>query len=246
MAIMASHHAAPRDGRQVRPDRELFGRLVGKDLQGTFRDGWFRARARNSTLVHILLICAIGPASHGAAPDLSPKEAHMIALKDVLVATDFEEAAAVALTYGRSLARTFGARLHVVHVLDDIGSRAATMAGYGVDIGRMQVELEAAAQAQLDSLLWDEDRKELGAKAVLLTSTSPASAIVQYATDAKVNLIVVGTHGRGAVSHFLLGSVAERVVRLAPCPVLTVRSQEREFVMPDALQRVTAEPAREV
>lgn len=162
----------------------------------------------------------------------------MIALKNVLVATDFEEAAAVALNYGRSLARTFGAKLRVVHVLDDIGSRAATMAGYGIDVGRMQVELEAAAQAQLDSLLWDNDKKDLGAKAVLLTSTSPASAIVKYATDAKVDLIVVGTHGRGAVSHFLIGSVAERIVRTAPCPVLTVRNHEREFVLPDALQRV--------
>lgn len=161
----------------------------------------------------------------------------MIALQNVLVATDFEEAAAVALTYGRSLARTFGARLHVVHVLDDIGSRAATMAAYGLDIGRMQVELEATAQAKLDSLLWDEDRKDLGAQAVVLTSTNTASAIVQYATDAKVNLIVVGTHGRGAVSHLFLGSVAERIVRTAPCPVLTVRSPEREFVVPDALQK---------
>lgn len=163
----------------------------------------------------------------------------MIALQNVLVATDFEEAAAVALTYGRSLARTFGATLHVVHVLDDIGSRAATMAGYGLDIGRMQIELEATAQNRLDSLLWDDDRKDLGAKAVVLTSTNPASAIVQYATDAKVNLIVVGTHGRGAVSHLLIGSVAERVVRTAPCPVLTVRSHERDFVVPDALQKVT-------
>ena len=63
---------------------------------------------------------------------------------------------------------------------------------------------------------------------------------MQYARDEAVNLIIVGTHGRGVVSHFLVGSVAERVVRTAPCPVLTVRSQEREFVLPDALQVRTA------
>lgn len=160
----------------------------------------------------------------------------MIALKNVLVATDFEEAAAVALTYGRGLARTFGATLHVLHVLDDVGARAATMAGYGVDVERMQIELEQAAQTQLDALLSDEDRRDLRAKAVVLTSTTPALSIVQYARDEAVNLIVVGTHGRGVVSHFLVGSVAERIVRTAPCPVLTVRSQEREFVLPDALQ----------
>jgi universal stress protein A len=168
----------------------------------------------------------------------------MIALQNVLVATDFEEAAAVALTYGRSLARTFGARLHVVHVLDDIGSRAASMAAYGLDIGRMQVELEEAAKQRLGSLLWDDDRKDLDAQTVVLTATNMASAIVQYATDAKVNLIVVGTHGRGVVSHLFLGSVAERIVRTAPCPVLTVRSQERDFVVPDALQKTDASLTR--
>ena len=164
----------------------------------------------------------------------------MIALKNVLVATDFEDAASVALTYGRGLARTFGATLHVLHVLDDVGARAATMAGYGVDVERMQTELEQAAQTQLDALLSDEDRRDLRARAVVLTSTTPALSIVQYARDEAVNLIIVGTHGRGVVSHFLVGSVAERVVRTAPCPVLTVRSQEREFVLPDALQVRTA------
>ena len=73
----------------------------------------------------------------------------MIALKNVLVATDFGEAAAVALSYGRSLARTFGANLHVLHVLDDVGGRAATMAGYGIDIERMQLELERSARSPM-------------------------------------------------------------------------------------------------
>ncbi len=163
----------------------------------------------------------------------------MIALKNVLVATDFEEAAAVALSYGRSLARTFGAKLHVLHVQDDVAGRTVTMAGgYGLDLERMQLELEQAAQTRLDALLSDQDRQELGAIAVVRKSITPAMTIVQYAKDTFVNLIVVGTHGRGAVSHFFVGSVAERVVRTAPCPVLTVRSPEREFVLPDALQVV--------
>ena len=65
-----------------------------------------------------------------------------------------------------------------------------------------------------------------------------ASTIVEYARNHGVNLIVMGTHGRGAVAHLLLGSVAERVVRLAPCPVLTVRHPEHEFVQPDTLATV--------
>ena len=63
----------------------------------------------------------------------------------------------------------------------------------------------------------------------------PAHAITEYAKEAAVDLIVLGTHGRGAVAHLLMGSVAERVVRTAPCPVLTVRHPEHEFVLPDAL-----------
>jgi nucleotide-binding universal stress UspA family protein len=87
-------------------------------------------------------------------------------------------------------------------------------------------------------MLSDEDRTQLGAKAVVVASASPAQAVVDYATDAQVNLIVVGTHGRGPAARFFVGSVAERVGRMAPCPVLTVRHPEREFVLPDALQPV--------
>jgi signal recognition particle GTPase len=58
---------------------------------------------------------------------------------------------------------------------------------------------------------------------------------VEYAKAERIDLVVMGTHGRVAVAHFLMGSIAERVVRTAPCPVLTVRSPEHEFVVPDAL-----------
>ncbi|MEI6137516.1 MAG: universal stress protein, partial [Chloroflexota bacterium] len=64
-------------------------------------------------------------------------------------------------------------------------------------------------------------------------SSAPALSIVEYARAREIDLIVMGTHGRGALAHVMVGSVADRVVRLAPCPVLTVRSVEREFVVPD-------------
>ena len=73
---------------------------------------------------------------------------------------------------------------------------------------------------------------------MLITSNAPAVAIVDYARRERIDLIVTGTHGRGAVAHLLMGSVAERVVRTAPCPVLTVRHPEHEFVVPDALVAV--------
>jgi nucleotide-binding universal stress UspA family protein len=164
----------------------------------------------------------------------------MIALKQILVATDFSEPSAAALAYGRELARNFNATLHVLHVVDDIGSRVATGAPIYFDIGQLQSEVESAARTQLNALLSDEDRKTLNARTVVLTSPSPANAITSYARDTKpsIDIIVMGTRGRGGVAHMLMGSVAERVVRTAPCPVLAVRHPEHEFVLPDALQHV--------
>jgi nucleotide-binding universal stress UspA family protein len=103
---------------------------------------------------------------------------------------------------------------------------------------RLQQDLEATARRRIELLLSDEDRAVLAAEAAVIVSNAPAYAIVDYARKANVNLIVMGTHGRGAVAHLLMGSVAERVVRLAPCPVLTVRRPEHEFVRPDALVAV--------
>ena len=161
----------------------------------------------------------------------------MIALKNIVVATDFGDAADVALTYGRGLARAFSATLHVVHVVDDVASRAASMAAYGIDFVQLQQDVEQSAREKLESLFSDEDRAQLHATAVVLTSGSPAVAITEYAKDTGANLIIVGSQGRGPIAHLFIGSVAERVSRLASCPVLLVHHPERDFVLPDALQR---------
>ncbi|MBI3494316.1 MAG: universal stress protein [Acidobacteria bacterium] len=159
----------------------------------------------------------------------------MITLKRILVATDFGEAAEAALAYGRELARSFGAKLDVLHVVENVFARTMGSESYIAAYPEIQRDIEDAARTQLDALLGDEDRALLGAQAVIRTSNSPALEIVTYARDANVDLIVMGTHGRGAMAHLLMGSVAERVVRTAPCPVLTVRHPEHEFVLPDAL-----------
>jgi nucleotide-binding universal stress UspA family protein len=157
----------------------------------------------------------------------------MIVLKRIVVATDFGEAAEVALNYGREFARTFGASLDVLYVCNNVV--AVGIDGFALDYSELQRETEAAARAQLEALLNEEDRAMLKAKPVLLVSNSPALAIARHATESRADLILMGTHGRGGVTHLLMGSVAERVVRIAPCPVLTVRHPEREFVLPDAL-----------
>lgn len=162
----------------------------------------------------------------------------MIALKNILVATDFGEASDAALAYGRALARTFDATLHVLHVTEDIYRRLAADT-YIATMPDLQKEIDESARKRLDALLIDNDPTPLPTKPVVVTAAAPALAIVNYASTARVDLIVVGTHGRGAIAHLLMGSVAERVIRTAPCPVLIVRHPEHEFVTPDTLVTTT-------
>lgn len=95
-------------------------------------------------------------------------------------------------------------------------------------------DLLMSAVRRAEDLLTADDRASLGAQAVVETSDHPAEAIVGYAKAQGIDLIVMGTHGRGALAQVLVGSVAERVVRTAPCPVFTIKHPEHEFVFQDA------------
>jgi universal stress protein A len=156
----------------------------------------------------------------------------MVLIQNILVATDFSEPSNMALAYGRDLARCHGARLHVLHVVEDV------LARYNPEVGFMlpatQQDLERAARRQLEARLNEVDRTDLKAVAVIATAVDIDRAICAYAMDNAIDLIVTGTHGRGMVRHLLMGSVAERVVRTAPCPVLTVHAHERDFIVTDA------------
>jgi nucleotide-binding universal stress UspA family protein len=163
----------------------------------------------------------------------------MIAIKEILVATDFGPAADTALRYGEALAREFAARLHVLHVVPTVYATAMDGYGYAAIPPQVQEDIETAARRRMRDRVGEEDRQELRAITSVVTHGSPAVAIVDYAKHHAINLIVLGTHGRGAVAHVLLGNVAERVVRMAPCPVLTVRDPEHDFVLPDALVAVS-------
>jgi nucleotide-binding universal stress UspA family protein len=163
----------------------------------------------------------------------------MIAMKEILVATDFGPAADNALRYAEALAREFGARLHVLHAVPNVYATSMDGYGYAAVPPQVQEDLETAARRHMRERVGDEDRQELRARTTVVTHNSPAVAIVDYAKQHAIDLIVLGTHGRGAVAHMLLGNVAERVVRIAPCPVLTVRDPEHEFVLPDALVAVS-------
>lgn len=162
----------------------------------------------------------------------------MIVLKRILVPTDFSEASAAAARYGVALARAFRAKLHLLHV--------ESRHDLEIDVERelvIQKHLEAsatglpqnAARELLGTLLTEEEENELQPEHVLRAAGigGPYVEIVRYAKERDIDVIVMGTHGRGFVAHMLMGSVAEKVVRKAPCPVLTVRHPEHEFVFPE-------------
>jgi nucleotide-binding universal stress UspA family protein len=132
---------------------------------------------------------------------------------EILVATDFGQASDAALTYGRMLARTYGASLHILHVVENVFLRAMTADPRNI---------EALALRQLNERLIDDDRTAHRAR-VVETSDDAAESILAYARREHISLVVMGTHGRRGMERVLMGSVAERVIRAAPCPVLTVR-----------------------
>src|ERR1700676_4893632 len=156
----------------------------------------------------------------------------MIAINRVLVPTDFSEPSDVAVQYGKAFAETFHATLHLVHVLDEntLIYPWTSPEGSTLTLGAARAELEHLVQDRLSHVLTDAEREKFSAQVVTLIG-SPFLEIVTYAKTQNIDLIVMGTHGRGPIAHMLMGSVAEKVVRKAPCPVLTVRPPEHEFLL---------------
>ena len=146
----------------------------------------------------------------------------MIAVQQILVATDFSEISRDAIEYATQLAESFCARLHVLHVVEEPFGYVADTRGFIPEVDAFRETLNQAARSQLHTVLTPEEIQRWQAHLALRTGT-PYAEIVRYAKDHAIDLIVIGTHGRGPFGHFLLGSVAEKVVRYADCPVLTVR-----------------------
>ncbi len=142
--------------------------------------------------------------------------------KRILVPTDFSAPSDAAWEYARAVAGRFGASLHLLHVADDPYRAMYSAEVFVPEFEGLREEILDNALGRLKRMITPRDVSELHTTADAVVGT-PAAAIVEYAAAADIDLIVMGTHGRGGVSHLLMGSVAERVVRTAPCPVLTVR-----------------------
>ena len=155
----------------------------------------------------------------------------MLGIKAILLPTDGSECSRKAMAYALSFAKQYGARIVALHVIDrrwedqtrvafvEVGQELTQkiQKGYGEEAERILREVVEAAGV---SGVPVETRVVTGI---------PFEDIVRIGKEVPVDLIVMGTHGRAGMSHLLLGSVAERVIRRAPCPVLTVRQEDRSL-----------------
>ena len=153
-----------------------------------------------------------------------------IRIKRILLPTDFSKYAATATKYACELAAKFDAELHLLHTVEIIPAYMPELAT-GLDFSATVNALKTDADKSLTSLLdpqWAAGRKVIHA----VIEGSPKVEIFRYAKQNAIDLIVLATHGRTGLAHVIMGSVAENVVRNAPCPVLTVRPEGHQFVMP--------------
>ena len=142
--------------------------------------------------------------------------------KQILVPTDFSGPADAALEYARALAATFGSTIHVVHVLEaPFVTGPLGVQVFFEEMPEVGMRLFEDARTRLRHRAGSTDSR-FSIKSEIVGGTS-ARAIIDYAGERGMDLIVMGTHGRSGLAHLFMGSVAERVVRSAPCPVLTVR-----------------------
>jgi universal stress protein A len=152
-----------------------------------------------------------------------------IMFKRILVPMDFSPPSDAALEYARSVAARYGSSLHLLHVAEDPYRAFYSAEVFVPEIEGLREEILSDTDKRLKDRMRPSDVTELHATAQSIIGT-PAGSIVEYAARHDIDLIVMGTHGRGGMAHLLMGSVAERVVRTAPCPVLTVREPRKTVV----------------
>jgi len=147
----------------------------------------------------------------------------MIKIRCIVCPTDFSPTARRATEYAAELARSFGAEVVLVHVLPEMGDPVKSF-GVVTAVPALREELHQRARAKLDG-----QKKVFDAAVKVRTELRDGQSyeqILDCAAACKADLIVIGTQGHTGLKHLLLGSTAERVLRLATCPVLTVRKPD--------------------
>ena len=148
----------------------------------------------------------------------------------ILLSTDFSECSGEAAGVARSLAERFGSRVVLLHVLDEPATLDPMFRG-DIPLEMLRSRMEQFSRENMDAFLGRHFSGFENFDTMLATGI-PYREIIGKAREVAADLIVIGTHGRTGVEHVIFGSTAEKVVRMAPCPVLTVRKSGKEFVQP--------------
>ncbi|MFA5353150.1 MAG: universal stress protein [Thermodesulfovibrionales bacterium] len=142
-------------------------------------------------------------------------------IKKILFPTDFTEGAMNALPYALDLAKSYGAKLYLMHVVYDIATASGLYVPH-ISVDEMYKEIEASAEKELERFGF-EQRQEVRDVQYILRRGVPYEEVLKFIQEEGIDLVVIGTHGRKGLDRVLFGSTAERIVRNSPCPVLTVR-----------------------
>ena len=142
-------------------------------------------------------------------------------VKKILFPTDFSEGSSYALKYAVDMVKHYGAKLYLVHVIYDIAKTSGWYVPH-VSMDEMYKDIEKGAKKELEKFGNEEIRGLKDIERVVLTGV-PHDEILKFTKDNKIELIVMGSHGKKGIDRILFGSTASQVVRFAPCPVLTVR-----------------------
>ena len=143
-------------------------------------------------------------------------------IKNILVPTDFSDGSKTALAQACEIAAAFGASLHVMHVVPNPFAGGAYMEMYAPPGPEYFEQLDQEARARLDECLTAQDKDRYHAVLSTRSGVAAEQILERLREEPRIDLVVMATHGRGGVSRLMMGSVAERVVRAAPCPVLTL------------------------
>jgi nucleotide-binding universal stress UspA family protein len=154
-----------------------------------------------------------------------------INLRRILCPVDFSTHSDHAMRYAAALAGKFGSELTLLHVVAPVVAALPGEAALQDLVQANTEEIEAACRERLDKMVGELAAQGMNVACRVLNGV-PYLEIIRYAQESETDLIVLGTHGRTGIAQLLIGSVAERVVRKAPCPVLTIKHPEHEFVMP--------------
>ncbi|HTR82032.1 MAG TPA: universal stress protein [Bacteroidota bacterium] len=164
-----------------------------------------------------------------ASRSTKPKAAFSpITLRKILVPIDFSDYSKKALHYAVPFAKQFNAKISLLYVVEPTVYPADFSFGQ-IGMPNVENELRVKGEQELQELITNEIKGAVPADAFVKVGL-PFVEVVSFAKDENIELIIVATHGHTGVEHVLFGSTAEKIVRKAPCPVLVVRSEERDFV----------------